>query len=150
MALDDLRWYRQELITEEARVSYWRRILHVRLDTAHGDTAPMGRMRAVINRHQSDSRRLALVPLADNHQHPPLPDLAVLWETTGGSDGGDGTGSDGSDLLARMSAAEQELSTYRQALHERLDSATGELIMRYRDEPNLALRALPSRAEIVS
>lgn len=148
MGLDDLRSYRQELITEEARVSYWRRILHVRLDAANGDTSEMGRMRTVLDGHQSDSRRLALVPLADDHQHPPLPDLAVLSETTGGSDAGDGTGHGDADLLARMAATEHELSTYRQALHERLDSATGELIMRYRDQPNLALRALPSRAEL--
>ena len=36
LALDALRAYRQELLAEERRVSYWRRILQARLDTARG------------------------------------------------------------------------------------------------------------------
>ena len=43
----------------------------------------------------------------------------------------------------RLTDAEHELSSYRRSLHERLDAATGELISRYRDEPALALQALP-------
>ena len=45
--------------------------------------------------------------------------------------------------LARLADAEHQLSAYRRGLHERLDAATGELIARYREEPALALRALP-------
>ena len=44
---------------------------------------------------------------------------------------------------SRLADAEHELSAYRRGLHERLDAATGELIARYREEPSLALRALP-------
>ena len=47
------------------------------------------------------------------------------------------------DTLARLADAEHQLSEYRRSLHERLDAATGELISRYREEPALALRALP-------
>ncbi|MCY7372567.1 MAG: hypothetical protein LH461_02530 [Spirochaetaceae bacterium] len=72
----------------------------------------------------------------DPNGTPPLPDLAVLWQTQ------TGTGDDES-MLARLAAAEHELSAYRSSLHTRLDAATGELISRYRDEPSLALRALP-------
>lgn len=136
LALQDLRAYRQELITEESRVSYWRRILQARLDLALGDEFSLGRLRGVLTEHQQSSRRLAMQMLDDPSGAPPLPDLAVLWETQAGS------GEDGS-LLTRLAAAEHELSAYRRSLHARLDAATGELISRYRDEPSLALRALP-------
>jgi hypothetical protein len=63
----------------------------------------------------------------------------VLWETT------PGTETDHALLIARLTDAEKELSTYRRSLHERLDAATGELISRYRDQPALALKALPLR-----
>jgi hypothetical protein len=136
LALDDLRTYRQELITEESRVSYWRRILQSRLDLALGDECSLGRLRRVLSEHQESSRRLAVFTLDDPAGAPPLPDLTVLWETETGS------GEDGS-LLTRLAAAEHQLSAYRRSLHARLDAATGELISRYRDQPSLALHALP-------
>lgn len=137
--LDHLRAYRQELITEESRVSYWRRILQARLDTAlgeNGERTPVARLRSVLSQHQEHSRRLAVLPMHDAEAGPPLPDLAVLWETAADLD------SDAA-LIGRLADAEVELSAYRRSLHERLDDATSELIARYRDEPALALRALP-------
>ena len=140
LALDDLRVYRQELITEESRVSYWRRILHARMDLVALETRTVARLREVLTDHQSDSRRLSLTALGGSESAPPpLPNLAVLWETLDTAESAD------SDVLARLASAEHELSAYRRALHERLDAATGELIMRYREEPSLALRALPLR-----
>lgn len=136
LALDELRAYRQELIAEESRVSYWRRILQARLDLVIGDETSLDRLRTVLSDHQQNSRRLAMLPPDGAAGLPPLPDLAVLWQTEHGGDA-DGT------LVASLEAAEQELSTYRRSLHDRLDAATGELISRYRDEPALALRALP-------
>ena len=135
-ALGELRAYRQELITEESRVSDWRRILQARLDLALGDESSLGRLRGVLTEHQKSSRRLALQMFDDPNGTPPLPDLAVLWEIQTGT-------ADDDALLARLAAAEHELSAYRSSLHARLDAATGELISRYRDEPSLALRALP-------
>ena len=138
MTLDQLRAYRQELITEESRVSYWRRILQARLDLAIGDESSLGRLRGVLTEHQKSSRRLAVHTLHGQDGAPPLPDLAVLWESGPGPEGDDA-------LLERLAAAETELSAYRRGLHERLDAATGELISRYRDHPTLALHALPRR-----
>ena len=84
--------------------------------------------------------RAEYVPSAlPRRELPPLPDLTALWETVAASDG---TTDDGV-VLNRLAAAEAELSAYRRSLHERLDDATSELIARYRDEPALALRALP-------
>jgi hypothetical protein len=140
--LDALRDYRQELITEESRVSYWRRILQARIDTAVGsdvDVPANGKLRTVLTGHQESSRRLQVLQVHDASELPPLPDLTALWETVAAVDGTH----DEDAVLNRLAAAEAELSAYRRSLHERLDDATSELIARYRDEPALALRALP-------
>lgn len=137
--LDALRTYRQELVVEESRVSYWRRILQARLDTAlgqNGERTPVARLQSVLTRHQESSRRLAVLPVHDAVSVPPLPNLAVLWESSSDLDSDD-------RMLPRLASAEVELSAYRRSLHERLDDATSELIARYREEPALALRALP-------
>jgi hypothetical protein len=136
LALDELRTYRQALITEESRVSYWRRILQARLDLALVDQAALGRLREVLGEHQASSRRLAMQPLDGAADVPPLPDLTALWETEHGA-------GDSDAHVARLVTAEQELSAYRRSLHARLDAATGELISRYRADPSLALTALP-------
>jgi hypothetical protein len=140
LGLAELRDYRQELVAEETRVSYWRRILQARLDQVIGadDHQALRRLRGVLNDHGESSRRLAMLPVVRTEDACPLPDLAVLWETSpGGGDGDQGL------MVTRLTAAEHELSSYRRSLHERLDAATGELISRYRDEPALALHALP-------
>lgn len=134
LTLDELRGYRQELLTEEARVSYWRRLLHARLDAATSDAHTLDRMRSVLSAHQSASQRLAVTAIDPAAEPPPLPDLAVLWEAGP---------VDRPDTVARLARAERELSDYRTRLHERIDAATGELIVRYQAEPSLALRALP-------
>lgn len=139
LGLDELRAYRQQLMTEEARVSYWRRILQARLDTAtspRGDRTAAEHLRSVLARQQEWSRRLAVLPVHRAVGLPPLPDLAALCD---GAPGADDT-----ERVARLAAAEVELSAYRRGLHERLDDATSELIARYREQPALALRALPT------
>jgi hypothetical protein len=143
LSLDALRDYRTELVAEETRVSYWRRILQARLDQVIGpdDHRALNRLRGVLDEHGRSSRRLALLPVVHTEDAAPLPDLAVLWETTPG-----GTG-DHAVMVTRLTAAEHALSTYRRELHEKLDAATGELIARYRDEPALALQARPLRQQ---
>jgi hypothetical protein len=139
LELGALREYRQDLLTEESRVSYWRRILQARLDTAVGRAdahTPATKLQSVLAEHQESSRRLAVLPVHDAVAVPPLPDLTVLWES------GAGTATDDA-MLVRLAAAEVELSAYRRSLHERLDDATSELIARYREQPTLALCALP-------
>ena len=46
--------------------------------------------------------------------------------------------------IARLRSAEEQLTEYRRALHERLDEATAELIARYRRDPASALVAFRS------
>jgi hypothetical protein len=141
LGLEALRDYRQELVAEETRVSYWRRILQARLDQVIGpdDHQALRRLRGVLDDHGQSSRRLALLPVVRTEDAAPLPDLAVLWETSPGADG------DHASMVTRLTDAENELSSYRRSLHDRLDAATGELISRYRDQPALALQALPLR-----
>jgi hypothetical protein len=45
--------------------------------------------------------------------------------------------------LESLRDAEAQLTRYRHALHQRIDEATGELIVRYRENPTSALSALP-------
>jgi hypothetical protein len=141
LTLQELRDYRQELVAEETRTSYWRRILQARLDSviAPADHATLSRLRGVLHEHADSSRRLAMLPMAVPDDPPPLPDLTALWEATITK------GAHDEVLIARLGDAERELSAYRRSLHLRLDAATGELISRYRDYPALALCALPSR-----
>ena len=145
LSLDELRAYRQELITEEARVSYWRRLVQARMDLAVEDPAATGplssldRLRDVLTDQQRESRRLAVQAVEGDAGLPPVPDLAVLWDAESDPSAPGFAG----DTLTRLADAEHQLSAYRRSLHERLDAATGELISRYRDEPALALRALP-------
>jgi len=73
------------------------------------------------------------------HDFPPLPNLAELWERR--VDPAD-TGAQ-AELERDLSAAEQQLSAYRTALHTRLGDATSELIARYRSEPTACLSVLP-------
>jgi len=143
LSLAELRAHRQELVTEEIRVSYWRRILQARLDLiiADNDTAALRRLGAVLTEHEEHSRRLAVQQIHVPGGAPPLPDLAALWDTSTLGEDDEGA------VVGRLADAEHQLSTYRRSLHMRLDAATGELIARYHDEPSLALSALPLRRE---
>lgn len=49
---------------------------------------------------------------------------------------------DTAEALARLGAAELTLTSYRRALHDRIDEATAELIVRYRSDPSRALEIL--------
>ena len=139
LTLTELRAYRQELVTEEIRVSYWRRILQARLDLIIGDddATALRRLGSVLTEHEIYSRRLAVQQMHTPGGAPPLPDLGMLWDTSQLGDDDDGA------VVSRLADAEHQLSSYRRSLHLRLDAATGELIARYHDEPSLALSALP-------
>ena len=142
LGLDELRVYRTALIEEEDKVSYWRRILQARLDVvrvggrSHVDVRQMA---PVLAPARVQGGRTALVTIVPSDDVPPLPDLARLWEMTPGADDHEAI----ERLDAGLVAAEIELSAYRSALHRRLDAATTELIARYREDPQLCLRALP-------
>jgi hypothetical protein len=143
LSLDGLRAYRRALSAEEGRVSYWRRLIQARLDVvadvdAVHDPNSHERIRAVFAESRSAGRQ-ALVSVVPVDVIPPIPDLESLWSRELRPDDLKHTA-----LLRReLSHAELQLSAYRAALHRKLAAGTQELIARYREEPSLALTALP-------
>ena len=145
LTLDALRTYRTALTHEESRVSYWRRIVQARLDLVRAgeDGSGLDHLRDVLAQASAGTGRTALVDIVPIDDVPPLPDLAELWDripVPGDTEGNHA-------LEADLAEAEGRLSAYRAALHRRLAGATQELVARYKDEPTLALLALPLRPE---
>ncbi len=144
LSVDGLREYRRALTDEEHRVSYWRRILQARLDLVASGTTRRGvdhdRLTPLLTTQRVGAGRRALsaVTQADG-DIPPLPLLEELWERQ--VEPGDDAGREAFEHDLRL--AEHELSAYRAALHDRIGQATGELIARYRESPDLCLSALP-------
>jgi hypothetical protein len=84
-------------------------------------------------------RRLANLSVRPANDIEALPDLHLLWTRVV-----DPTDTDAvADFLAELQRAESDLSAMRREIHQRLDEATGQLIARYRQDPALALSALP-------
>ena len=143
LTLDGQRAYRRALTAEEGRVSYWRRLIQARLDVvadvdAVQDPASHERFRSVFAESRAASRQ-ALVGVVPVDDVPPLPDLEALWAQELRPYDLKHT----SRLRRDLSHAELQLSAYRAALHRKLSAATQELIARYREDPSLALTALP-------
>lgn len=144
LSVDGLREYRRALSEEEHRVSYWRRILQARLDLVASGTARMGvdhdRLTPLLTTQRVGAGRRALSSVVHRDGGiPPLPLLEELWERQVAP--GDEAGRLAFEDELRV--AEQQLSAYRSALHDRIGHATGELIARYRESPDLCLSALP-------
>lgn len=142
--LEGLRAYRHRLEAEEDRVSYWRRLVHARLDLlAAGSAAdhPLSfeELVRVLGDTGTGSSRRALVSIRAADPLPELPELSEMWGTeVDAQDPGQVA-----DAVERLTDAERQLTAYRRALHERIDEATGELIVRYRANPAAALSVIP-------
>jgi len=142
LTLDGLRDLRRELGDEESRVSYWRRIVQARIDlltkgSPEGDLVE--RLTSVLAESGSVHRRLARLSVKPAGDLEALPDLRALWTRVVDSRDAEAV----ADFLAELQAAERDLSTIRREIHQRLDEATAQLIARYRQDPTLALTALP-------
>jgi RsiG-like len=139
LALPALRDYRRELAEEEGRVSYWRRLVQARIDVLVADPGSLARLQAVLTDSDASSRRGALLAMTPADDVPPLPDLDILWREQ--PEPGDDAALD--ELLVKLATVESTLSSYRSALHERIDRATEDLIARYREDPAACLDVLP-------
>jgi hypothetical protein len=150
LSLPSLRDYRQTLSQEENRVSYWRRLIQARIDLIDlkggDDTVRLERLRMALAESRVGEGRRALVAIMPIDDVPPLPDLAALWAR----EANETDPASVAELKRDLGFAELQLSAYRAALHRRLENATGELIARYREEPRLALLALPVPLEDLS
>ena len=144
LALAGLRSYRNAVMAEEHRVSYWRRLVQTRLDllarssTGACDDDALRRELVGLLAEQRSGDRVALTQVRGAEYQPPLPDLVALWSRLADAD---------PEQVRRLRhdlvAAERQLSAYRRALHGRLTAATDELVARYREDPRTCLSALP-------
>lgn len=142
LSLDSLRLYRRRLAEEEEKVSYWRRLVHARIDVLeaeahHERPLRLDELIRVLGDTGTGRTRTALVSVRAAEDLPELPVLADMWVTE--LDPNDTVAVRGA--IERLRAAEAQLTDYRRALHERLDEATRELIARYRLNPTSALVA---------
>jgi hypothetical protein len=141
MSLDRLRAYRRTLLQEELRTSYWRRLLQARRDLLRADSRPGDHegVRQVLAEERSTSGRQVILRLHPDGGLPILPKLPELWASGLAPDDDE----DRAQLFARLANAESVLSSYREALHHRLDRATADLVARYAEDPRRCLVALP-------
>lgn len=142
--MNELRSYRQRLEAEEDRVSYWRRLVHARLDLlAAGSAADhpltVTDLVRVLGDTGTGQTRRALVSVRAADPLPELPELSEMWGTEVDPRDADQV----ADAVERLTEAERQLTAYRRALHARIDEATGELIVRYRADPRAALAIIP-------
>jgi len=140
LSLAELRSYRERLRAEEERTSYWRRLVHARIDlleatgTTDGSLSLADLVRVLGDTGTGQTRHaLHRVRAAD-----PLPDLPALDEVWIAPTDEAGR----ADAVRRLQDAEVQLTGYRSALHQRIDEATAELIVRYRQDPTRALAVL--------
>ena len=140
MSLDRLRRYRRTLLEEELRASYWRRLLQGRRDLLRADSRPGDHegVQRVLAEERNPAGRQTVLMLHPDAGMPILPKLPELWA----SGVHDVTDEQRAELFASLANAESVLSSYREALHKRLDRATGDLIARYAEEPRQCLVAL--------
>jgi len=145
LGLAELRAYRAALSAEEDKVSYWRRLVQGRVDLLKAqavseNTLSLVDLVRVLGDTGSGRARRTLMRIPAPLQLPDLPDLdelCHLWAA-------DPQGVDEvADVVDRLHVKEKRLSAYRSGLHQRIDAATGELMMRYRADPRAALVLLP-------
>ena len=143
LSLSALRAYRRKLADEEDRVSYWRRLVHARIDVLEAESSTDGplsleTLARVLGDTGAGRTRTALVRVRAAEPLPELPVLAEMWVTEVDPTDPEAIAAAGE----RLRTAERQLTTYRNALHQRIDEATSELIVRYRADPKSALVAL--------
>jgi hypothetical protein len=142
LSLEDLRLYRGRVSEEEEKISYWRRLVHARIDVLEAESHHERPLRLdelirVLGDTGTGRTRTALVTVRAAEDLPELPVLKDMWVTE--LDPNDTA--EVADAVRRLRGAESQLTDYRRALHERLDRATSELIARYRERPAAALVA---------
>ncbi|CAN5337945.1 hypothetical protein BH18ACT9_BH18ACT9_11930 [soil metagenome] len=142
LSLDGLRDYRRTLAAEEEKISYWRRLVHARIDVLeaeaqHERELTIDELVRVLGDTGAGHGRTALVSVEAAAPLPDLPVLEEMWVTE--LDPNDPVAV--AEAVNRLRVAEKQLTQYRHGLHQRLDDATGELIVRYREAPAAALVA---------
>jgi hypothetical protein len=140
LSLPDVRELRRVIADEEERAAYWRRVIQARLAIVRDrrpDTTPVADLRGVLTEARGSPARTAALGWATD-KLVVLPDLAEVWSRP--VDYADAAAT--AVLESELGAAEGLLTAYRLQLHGRIDALTSEVIVRYREAPNLALDLL--------
>jgi anti-sigma-K factor RsiG len=145
LSLNDVRLYRKRLSEEEEKISYWRRLVHARIDVLEAESKHERPLRLdelirVLGDTGTGRARKALVNVRAADDLPELPVLHDMWVTEVDANDAGAV----AEAVRRLRSAEAQLTDYRKALHARLDEATAELIVRYRADPPSALVAFES------
>ena len=140
LPLEELRGYRQRLRDEEDRVSYWRRLVHARMDLLQAGRSTDGSISVaelvrVLGDTGTGAARTALMRVRAESPLPDVPDLTEVWVAPRSA-------ADAARQLSALEHAEQQLTGYRTALFARIDAAGVELVRRYKADPTLALSVL--------
>lgn len=143
--LEQLRDYRRRLDAEEDRVSYWRRVVHARLDVleaqSHSDhPLALDDLVRVLGDTGTGRSRRALLRIQAADPLPTLPGVAETWAAD--VDPHDPVAL--AETLDRLREVEGRLTAYRRALHQRIEEATDRLIELYRSDPSAALALIPA------
>ena len=125
-------------------MSYWRRLVHGRIDLLEADTGSedglsLPDLVRVLGDTGTGLARRALARLRPAELWPELPVLAEMWTREPNPRDREAV----SEALRRFTVAEAQLSAYRGALHARIDQSTRDLILCYRADPANALVLLP-------
>lgn len=142
LSLADLRLHRRRLSEEEEKISYWRRLVHARIDVLEAESKHERPLRLdelirVLGDTGMGHTRTALVSVRAAEDLPELPVLKDMWITELDPNDKDAI----QEAVDRLRLAEAQLTDYRRALHRNLDAATAELIVRYQRDPTSALVA---------
>jgi hypothetical protein len=141
MTIERLRTYRRTLLSEELSTSYWRRLLQARRDLLR-TSPPLGdriALREALAEERGPGGRQSIMALHPAGGMPILPLLPDLWATEIAPPGSVAA----RELTIRLTSAESVLSSYREALHRRLNRATADLVARYYEDPRLCFSLLP-------
>lgn len=144
--IDTLREYRARLNEDEEKVSYWRRLIQMRLNLIKAekgaDHLATRDLVSALGSTGTGQRRQQLLSVDAQDELPQLPGLDDLW--TAAIDPTDEAAT--ALLVEELHRVERELSGYRSKLHDRHNAATAELIRRYKANPDLCLTLLPAPA----
>ncbi len=141
VSLEDLRRLRRRLQQTEERLSYWRRLVHARIDLldAGGSTDPSSSdsVMRILARGIDSTERTFLASISADYGRPPSI-MEAAWNNTRNA-----SGAQAEEVRAGLEAAEQELSALRSRVIHEVDAASAELVRRYRGDLRLATSALP-------
>lgn len=155
-SLESVRQERRDLLATELRLSYWRNLIHARLDqlaAGRGPVVDATRVGPMLSALTSGPRTAGIAGRGERVSAP-VPDSR---SPAPASEGPGVTAArrawaevvDPEDPEALAAASEilesiaRSLSAERADLHRRIDTTTAELIRRYRADPLIALDALP-------